>query len=57
MMTPEPPQYTISVKVALKVKEQLHAEQARRTLRGEKKPTIAELASELITQSAEGLVS
>ena len=57
MNAPEPSQYTISVKVAPKVGEHLRAEQARRTLRGERKPTIAELASELLTQSAEKLVS
>lgn len=41
--------YTTSVHVAREVEQALKAEQARRVLRGEKKPTISALATELLS--------
>ena len=51
----EEPTYTVVVRVATPVRDLLHAEQARRTLRGDKKPTVAELASELLSTAAKKL--
>jgi hypothetical protein len=44
--------YATSVHVSREVQHALKAEQARRLLKGDKRPTLIELASELLTKAA-----
>jgi hypothetical protein len=44
--------YATTVRVSRDVQHALKAEQARRLLDGKKEPTLAELASELLTKAA-----
>ena len=59
MQTSSPPDttnyYCTTVKVGRNVQRRLQAEQAKRVLKGEKKISINDLASELLTRAAEKL--
>jgi hypothetical protein len=51
----DPGTYAVTVKVKKAVQTALKTEQARRVILGVKKPTLNELASELLTKASEQL--